>query len=111
MKTPGSPNWVAPRTRNSIASKVLPQPALPQTSVGRPRGRPPPVISSSPSMPVGALGSERVVALLLAAGLLIFPREARQRLGIAMSIAAQMTTPKHPTGLGAHYRVTCGATL
>ena len=29
-------------------------PAPPQTSVGRPRGKPPPVISSSPRMPVGA---------------------------------------------------------
>ena len=60
MKTPGSPNCVAPRTRNSIAKSVLPQPALPQISVGRPRGSPPPVISSSPWMPTGALGSERV---------------------------------------------------
>src|ERR1700733_7478777 len=54
MKTPGSPYSVAPRTRNSIASSVLPQPAPPQTSVGRPAGNPPPVISSSPRMPVGA---------------------------------------------------------
>ena len=53
MKTPGSPYSVAPRTRNSIASNVLPQPAPPQTSVGRPVGNPPPVISSSPRMPVG----------------------------------------------------------
>src|ERR1700682_1137600 len=52
MKTPGSPYSVAPRTRNSIASNVLPQPAPPQTSVGRPVGNPPPVISSSPRMPV-----------------------------------------------------------
>ena len=44
----------SPRGRGTpCASSVLPQPALPQTSVGRPRGRPPPVISSSPSMPVG----------------------------------------------------------
>ena len=28
-------NSMAPRTRNSMASSVLPQPALPQTSVGR----------------------------------------------------------------------------
>ena len=41
MNTPGSPNSVAPRTRNSMASSVLPQPAPPQTSVGRPAGRPP----------------------------------------------------------------------
>ena len=33
--------------------RVLPQPALPQTRVGRPRGKPPPVISSRPAMPVG----------------------------------------------------------
>ncbi len=48
MKTPGSSNSVAPRTRNSMPSNVLPQPALPQTKVGLPCGRPPPVISSSP---------------------------------------------------------------
>jgi hypothetical protein len=35
----------------------LPQPVGPQTSVGRPFGSPPPVISSSPWMPVGDLGS------------------------------------------------------
>ena len=57
MKTPGSPNSVAPRTRNSIANSVLPQPAPPQTSVGRPRGSPPPVISSRPWIPDGAFGS------------------------------------------------------
>lgn len=56
-KTPGSSNWVIPRTRNSIASRVLPHPAGPQRSVGRPRGRPPPVTSSSPLIPVGAFGS------------------------------------------------------
>ncbi len=54
--TPGSPNSVIPRTRNSIASSVLPQPAGPQTSVGRPLGRPPVVSSSSPMMPVRAFG-------------------------------------------------------
>ena len=53
MKTPGSPYSMAPCTRNSIASNVLPQPAPPQTSVGRPAGNPPPVISSSPRIPVG----------------------------------------------------------
>jgi hypothetical protein len=42
-----------------MANKVLPQPALPQTSVGRPRGSPPAVISSSPCIPVGALGKAR----------------------------------------------------
>src|SRR5215471_13303830 len=54
MNTPGSSYWVAPRTRNSIDSKVLPHPGPPQTRVGLPRGKPPPVISSSPWMPVGA---------------------------------------------------------
>ena len=53
--TPGSSNSGIPRTRNSIAISVLPHPAGPQTSVGRPRGRPPPVTSSSPLMPVGVL--------------------------------------------------------
>src|SRR5436190_6604874 len=57
MHTPDSPYSTAPCTRNSSASKVLPQPALPHTSVVRPFGRPPPVTSSSPSIPVGAFGS------------------------------------------------------
>ena len=35
MKTPGSSYSMAPVTRNSMPSSVLPQPALPQTSVGR----------------------------------------------------------------------------
>ena len=56
MNTPGSPCSVAPRTRNSIAKSVLPQPAPPHTSVGRPRGSPPPVISSRPWIPEGDLG-------------------------------------------------------
>src|ERR1700722_5265079 len=55
MKTPGSSYSVAPRTRNSIANKVLPQPAPPQTRVGRSAGNPPPVISSSPRIPLRAL--------------------------------------------------------
>src|SRR4051812_46829433 len=50
--TPGSP-IAAPRTRNSVASSVLPDPAPPATSVVRPRGSPPDVIASRPSMPVG----------------------------------------------------------
>src|SRR5690349_5528838 len=57
LKTPGSPYSSAPRTRNSIPSSVLPQPALPQISVGRPFGSPPHVISSSPAMPVGVFAS------------------------------------------------------
>jgi len=48
IKTPGSSYWSAPCTRNSIAKRVLPLPALPHTSVGRPFGSPPNVISSSP---------------------------------------------------------------
>jgi len=48
MKTPGSPESTAARTRNSMARSVLPQPALPHNSVGRPWGKPPPVSSSSP---------------------------------------------------------------
>ena len=57
MKTPGSLNWEAPLTRNSIANKVLPQPVLPQTSVGRPFGSPPLVIVSKPSIPVSTFAS------------------------------------------------------
>src|SRR5258708_33281479 len=53
IRTPGSLYSRAPRTRNSIPSMVLPQPGPPQTMVVRPLGRPPPVISSSPGMPVG----------------------------------------------------------
>src|SRR4051812_732568 len=64
IKTPGSPNSVAPRIRNSVANSDLPQPAAPQTSVGRPAGTPPPVISSNPGIPVGAFsrrGLEMIV--------------------------------------------------
>ena len=57
MNTPGSSNSSAPRTRNSSASTVLPQLALPQTSVGRFFGNPPPVISSRPLMPVAAFSA------------------------------------------------------
>lgn len=46
-----------------MESKVLPHPALPHMSVGRPRGKPPPVISSSPWIPVGALGNSRLFLL------------------------------------------------
>ena len=59
MKTPGSPCSTAPRIRNSIAKSVFPHPGPPHTSVGRPRGRPPPVISSRPRTPEGAFGMER----------------------------------------------------
>ncbi len=57
MNTPGSLNRVAPLTRNVTASSVLQQPAEPQTSVGRPAGKPPSEISSKPAMPVGAFGN------------------------------------------------------
>jgi hypothetical protein len=49
---------VAPWTRNSMDNRVLPQPALPQIKVGRPFGKPPKVISSSPCIPVGVFGNE-----------------------------------------------------
>ena len=52
--TPLSPRS-APWTRNSRPNSVLPHPGPPHTSVGRPSGSPPPVISSKPSMPVGTL--------------------------------------------------------
>src|SRR5688500_9237729 len=58
----------APRTRKCKPNNVLPQPAPPQRSVGRPAGNPPPVISSSPGMPVGVFfktGSSAFVGSLL----------------------------------------------
>jgi hypothetical protein len=39
---------------------VFPEPALPQTRVGRPAGSPPPVISSRPATPVGHFGRFRL---------------------------------------------------
>src|SRR4051812_38911613 len=57
MNTPGSLNRVTPFTRKVTANSVLPQPAAPHTSDGRPVGRPPKVIASKPVMPVGALGN------------------------------------------------------
>lgn len=44
-----------PRIMKSRARRVLPQPALPQTRMGRPWGSPPPVISSGPRIPVGVV--------------------------------------------------------
>lgn len=38
--------------------RVLPEPAAPQTSVGRPWGKPPPVITSKPEIPVGVFCRE-----------------------------------------------------
>src|SRR3954468_10649658 len=49
-----------------MANSVLPQPALPHTSVGRPRGNPPSVTSSRPSMPVGVFGRVPAAAAFLA---------------------------------------------
>ena len=47
-----------------MPKSVLPQPALPQISVGRPLGKPPPVISSRPAIPdahrVGRRAADRV---------------------------------------------------
>jgi len=57
MKTPGSEKCRAPLTRNCVAKSVFPDPALPQTKVARPRGSPPKVISSKPSIPVADLES------------------------------------------------------
>ena len=45
--TPGSPSWSAPCTRNDVASRVLPQPGPPHTSVARPVGSGRPLISGS----------------------------------------------------------------
>src|SRR4051812_27439959 len=51
-----------PRTKNSSANMVLPQPGPPHTKLGRPFGSPPDVSSSNPRMPVGlffsAVGTE-----------------------------------------------------
>ena len=61
MNTPGSPNCARRARGIPWPSSVLPQPAPPQTSVGRPRGSPPPVISSSPWMPLLALGNAETI--------------------------------------------------
>ena len=42
----------APRTRNSIANVVLPEPQVPAASTVEPYGMPPRRISSNPWMPV-----------------------------------------------------------
>src|SRR5690242_11159550 len=47
-----------------MARSVLPQPAPPHTRVGRPRGSPPWVISSSPGIPVGAFANARLAGWL-----------------------------------------------
>src|SRR5438309_410520 len=53
-KMPGSSNRRAPFTNVWRANTVLPDPAGPASNVVRPRGNPPPVISSTPSIPVCA---------------------------------------------------------
>src|SRR5581483_5492645 len=57
MMTPGSRNFRMPLRMTLIPSNVLPDPAPPHTRVGRPVGRPPPVMSSNPGTPVGVLAS------------------------------------------------------
>jgi hypothetical protein len=42
---------------------VFPEPGPPTRSVVRPLGRPPPVISSNPAMPVGAFASVSILDL------------------------------------------------
>jgi hypothetical protein len=54
-KMPGSLQSRAPWARNCKAMMVLPEPGPPTSKVVRPRGRPPPVISSKPAIPVGTL--------------------------------------------------------
>lgn len=57
METPGSPYSWMPRTRNSLPNSAFPLSEPPHTSVGRPRGRPPPVIVSRPATPLGHFAS------------------------------------------------------
>ncbi|MCK7504691.1 MAG: hypothetical protein MZV70_11785 [Desulfobacterales bacterium] len=61
-------NFVAPLMRNSMLRSVFPEPALPTTSVGLPFGRPPPVISSSPEIPVRHFSSPSSSTSLLPDG-------------------------------------------
>src|SRR6266542_1586384 len=79
-QTPGSPCWTAPLTRNSMAKRVLPQPAPPQTSAVRPRGRPPPVIWSKPSMPEEVLARARGGGAARASLAAVLRRGARRGL-------------------------------
>jgi hypothetical protein len=55
-----------------MANRVLPQPAPPQTRVGRPWGNPPPVISSSPVIPVGHLDRTSRIGFAFLLGLAIY---------------------------------------
>jgi hypothetical protein len=76
----------------------LPQPAPPQTSVGLPRGNPPPVISSSPWMPVGHLGKSVFGALDLEPLVFIFIQEQ-------FSVVVSRTKP-HETAW--HFKILFG---
>src|ERR1700722_9581923 len=53
-KMPGSAKTRAPFARNCRPKMVFPEPGPPCTKAVRARGRPPPVISSKPAIPVGA---------------------------------------------------------
>jgi hypothetical protein len=68
-----------------MAIRVLPQPAVPQTRVGRPRGRPPRVISSRPAMPVGAFSIPRVSGRVEASESMAF--NVKNHLYIKVTIA------------------------
>src|SRR5260370_38628051 len=54
-RIPGTSTPRPPSTHFWRANTVLPDPAGPASNVVRPRGNPPPVISSTPSIPVRAL--------------------------------------------------------
>jgi hypothetical protein len=56
-----------------MAASVLPHPGEPQIKVVRPRGSPPPVIASSPEIPVAHLGSPRLAFFLV--GLFVMDRQ------------------------------------
>src|SRR6478752_4262078 len=56
MTTPGSPSAM-PLMMNCRPNSVLPQPGPPQIKVARPRGKPPSVTVSKPSIPVSAFFS------------------------------------------------------
>ena len=70
-RTPGSSNSCAPRTRNSSPNNVLHEPGPPVTRVARPCGSPPPVSSSKPRMPVGALANADLVDGAAAGGWIV----------------------------------------
>src|SRR5579864_3517592 len=87
MSTPGSSKHSAPLIRKLVANSVLPEPAPPQTRVGRPRGNPPLVISSSPGIPVGDFATVRSAALVLNGGC-IPGRIAQRHAGLEVNTQA-----------------------